>query len=261
MRQKLESAIHAKIEQLSIRYGRQPAICDVSIEIPRHQITTFIGPSGCGKSSVLLTLNRMSDLISNCSVTGKILIDDQDILADDMDLISLRKNVGLIFQKPNPFPVSIRKNIELPLKEHGIGDRIIMQEKTEAVLKQTGLWNEVKDRLNFPALSLSGGQQQRLCMARALALEPKILLMDEPCSSLDPISSGLIEDLVSELKSSTTIVLVSHDIGQAKRIADQVGVFWYESGSGRLVEVCQDRKAFEESTHPITRCFLDGTRC
>jgi len=221
-----------RISDVTIRYG-----------IPANKITGLIGPSGCGKSSLLSAINRMTDMNSECSVTGSIQFGDQEILNGKVDLISLRKRIGMIFQRPNPFPVSIRKNT-----------------KVEEVCRITGLWDEVKDRLNASALGLSGGQQQRLCIARALALEPEVILMDEPCSALDPIASGVVEDLVSSLKSKATIVLVSHDIAQARRIADQIAVFWYEDRAGRLVEVCE-KDQFENTTHPITRCFIDGTRC
>ena len=249
-----------RISDVTIRYGSQIAVGDVCLDIPANKITGLIGPSGCGKSSLLSAINRMTDMNSECSVTGSIQFGDQEILNGKVDLISLRKRIGMIFQRPNPFPVSIRKNIELPLREHGCRDRQKLAAKVEEVFRITGLWDEVKDRLNASALGLSGGQQQRLCIARALALEPEVILLDEPCSALDPIASGVVEDLVSSLKAKATIVLVSHDIAQARRIADQIAVFWYENRAGRLVEVCE-KEEFENTTHPITRCFIDGTRC
>lgn len=250
-----------KLSQVTITYGDQLAVRNVDLEVATNRITALIGPSGCGKSSVLSAINRMTDLNSDCRVGGSIQFESQEILNGKVDLIELRQRIGMIFQKPNPFPVSIRKNIELPLKEHGMGDKNQRGEKIELVLKETGLWDEVKDRLNTSALKLSGGQQQRLCIARALALEPELILLDEPCSALDPLASGVVEDLISNLKSKATIVLVSHDIAQARRIADQIAVFWYEDGAGRLVEFCENKEQFENSTHPITRCFIDGTRC
>ena len=253
--------IHLRLSGVSIRYGAEDALRDVDLEIPGGKITGLIGPSGCGKSSLLTAINRMSDMIPDCKVCGSIEFNSNEILNGKVDLIQLRKKIGMIFQKPNPFPLSIRKNIELPLREHGMRDRKLLAAKIESVLTEAGLWNEVQDRLNSPAMSLSGGQQQRLCIARALALEPEILMMDEPCSALDPMSSGVVEDLICSLKAKTTIVLVSHDIAQARRIADQIGVFWYENGAGRLVQLCKNRDEFENSTHPITRCFIDGTRC
>ena len=252
---------HLSLSDVSISYGGQVALREVNLEIPFHKITGFIGPSGCGKSSLLMAINRMSDMTTDCQVRGSIKFGTNEVLNGKVDLIQLRRRIGLIFQKPNPFPLSIRKNIELPLREHGLRDRDELGSKVEDVLKETGLWNEVCDRLNAPAMSLSGGQQQRLCIARALALEPKVIMLDEPCSALDPMSSGVVEDLIVKLKSKTTIILVSHDIAQARRIADRFAVFWYENGAGRLLEVYDSLEGFEKSTHPITRCFIDGTRC
>ena len=204
-----------RISDVTIRYGSQIAVRDVSLDIPANKITGLIGPSGCGKSSLLTAINRMSDMNAQCKVSGSIKFGDQEVLNGKVDLISLRKKIGMISQRPNPFPVSIRKNIELPLREHGCRNRQQLAEKVEEVCRITGLWDEVKDRLNASALSLSGGQQQRLCIARALSLDPEVILMDEPCSALDPISSGVVEDLVASLKAKATIVLVSHDIAQA----------------------------------------------
>jgi len=248
------------ISEVTIRYGGQIAVQDVNLSIQANKVTGLIGPSGCGKSSLLAAINRMTDMNAECSVTGSIQFGNQEVLDPNVDLIWLRKKIGMIFQQPNPFPVSIRKNIELPLREHGCRDRQTLAAKVEEVCRITGLWEEVKDRLNASAMGLSGGQQQRLCIARALALEPEVILFDEPCSALDPMSSGVVEDLIAELKSKATIVLVSHDIAQARRIADQIAVFWYEDRAGRLVEVC-DKNQFDNTTHPITRCFIDGTRC
>ena len=249
------------LKDVSVSYGSSVAVESVSLIAPAKKIMAWIGPSGCGKSSLLSAINRMSDMTPSCRVTGSIRFHDQEVLDRDADLIELRKRIGMIFQKPNPFPLSIRKNIELPLKEHGVRNKSELADRVEFNLKEAGIWSEVKDRLSAPALSLSGGQQQRLCIARALSLKPEVILMDEPCSSLDPISSGCVEDLILKLKASSTIVLVSHDIGQAKRVADQIAVFWYENGTGRIVETCQDRDSFETSQHPITRCFIDGNRC
>ncbi len=258
-----KTSLSPKIElaDVSVSYGAQAAVRHVNLQIPEHRITGLIGPSGCGKSSLLASMNRMTDMFSDCRVAGSIRFNTQEVLDARIDLIALRRKIGMIFQKPNPFPLSIRKNIELPLREHGTRNRQAINEKIEVVLSETGLWDEVKDRLSSSALRLSGGQQQRLCMARALALEPEVLLLDEPCSALDPMASGVVEDLILKLKRKTTIVLVSHDIAQARRIADQIAVFWYENGAGRLIEVCADRQQFEKSQNPITRCFIDGTRC
>ena len=250
-----------ELSNVTVSYGTQVAVRDVDLAIVSNQIMGLIGPSGCGKSSLLAAINRMTDLLPNCKVEGSIQFKSKELLGNKVDLVDLRRKIGMIFQKPNPFPVSIRKNIDLPLKEHGFGDYQQRNEKIESVLRDAGLWDEVKDRLGSSALSLSGGQQQRLCIARALALDPEVILFDEPCSALDPIASGVVEDLIAKLASKATIILVSHDIAQARRIADQIAVFWYEDGAGRLVEVCSDKGQFEKSTHPITRCFIDGTRC
>ena len=249
-----------KLTDVTVSYGAQIAIRNVDLDIEANKITGLIGPSGCGKSSLLAAINRMTDLITDCKVEGSIKFKSEELLGNKVDLVGLRRRIGMIFQKPNPFPVSIRKNITLPLKEHGLGDAQQRSEKIESVLRAAGLWDEVKDRLGASALSLSGGQQQRLCIARALALNPEVILFDEPCSALDPMASGVAEDLISSLAQKATIVLVSHDIAQARRIADQIAVFWFENNAGRLVEVCCDKDQFEKSTHPITRCFIDGTR-
>ena len=260
MSQELKTPL-LKLSNVAVSYGAQVAVRDVNLEIASNQITGLIGPSGCGKSSLLAAINRMTDLLPNCKVEGSIQFKSQELLGSKVDLVDLRRKIGMIFQKPNPFPASIRKNIDLPLKEHGLGDSQQRNDKIESVLRDAGLWDEVKDRLNSSALSLSGGQQQRLCIARALALDPEVILFDEPCSALDPIAGGVVEDLIAGMVSKATIILVSHDIAQARRIADQIAVFWYEDGAGRLVEVCGDKEQFEKSTHPITRCFIDGTRC
>jgi phosphate transport system ATP-binding protein len=250
-----------RLSGVGVVYGSEVAVRGVDLDIPAKQITGWIGPSGCGKSSLLAAINRMTDMVTDCRVDGVIQFDGLNVLDQSTDLMWLRRRVGMIFQKPNPFPVSIRKNLELPLREHGLRDRKLLAEKIEKVLQEAGLWDEVKDRLGDSALGLSGGQQQRLCIARALALEPEVILLDEPCSSLDPLASGVVEDLIVSLKGRATIVLVSHDIAQARRIADRIAIFWYEDGAGRLVEVCEDKQQFENSTNPITRCFIDGTRC
>ncbi len=245
---------------LSVRYGAHQALYDVSVTIPIQQITAVIGPSGCGKSSFLATWNRLTDLYDHCHVTGEMWLHGEDVLSREVDLIRLRRRVGMIFQTPNPFPLSIKRNIQLPLRETGIRDRDRLDFITERVLQDVGLWDETKDRLNRSALSLSGGQQQRLCIARALALQPQLLLFDEPCSALDPISSGIVEDLIHELRQQATIVIVTHNISQARRIADHVAMFWYDDGVGKLVEHCAAAKAFTAPDNPITAAYIDGSR-
>ncbi|MGB7416525.1 MAG: phosphate ABC transporter ATP-binding protein, partial [Thermosynechococcaceae cyanobacterium] len=208
------------MNQLALRYGRTRILDDVNLSRPAGKITALIGPSGCGKTSFLNCLNRLIDLTPTAQVSGQIQLDDRDIQA--FPVIELRRQVGMLFQKPNPFPLSIYRNIAFPLREHGVCDRPEIDAIIETALKDVGLWHEVKDRLKSPALALSGGQQQRLCLARALALKPCVILMDEPCSALDPISSEIVEDLISQLKESYTVVVVTHNLAQARRVADQV---------------------------------------
>lgn len=249
-----------KIENLSCFYGETPAFREVELEVPEKQITAFIGPSGCGKTSLLSTLDRMTDLIPGCRLEGRVLLDDRDIHGPDVDPVQLRRRVGMIFQKPNPFPLSIRRNLELPLREHGMKDRRRRLEVVETVLRDVGLWDEVKDRLGDSALALSGGQKQRLCIARALALEPEVVLFDEPCSALDPISSGVVEDLIASLRGRYTVLIVTHNLAQARRIADRTAFFWVEGDAGRLVEHGPTRRIFEAPEHPLTRAYIDGVR-
>ncbi len=246
------------VQDLSVHYGQEPAFEDITLTINRGCITAMIGPSGCGKTSFLSCLNRLTDLIPGCSVNGHIRIGDLDVRDPNIDVRALRQRVGMIFQKPNPFPLSVRKNLDLPLKEHGMRKRGQIEEVRETVLQQVGLWDEVKDRLDAPAMSLSGGQQQRLCIARAIALRPEVLLMDEPCSSLDPNSSGRIEDLIRQLSSSFTVILVTHNLAQARRIADHAAMFWVTNGSGRLIEQGTTSQIFESPTDAITAAYTNG---
>lgn len=247
-------------EHLSLHYGDKCAINDVNLVIPQGSITALIGPSGCGKTSFLCCLNRLTDLLPNCKVSGKVWLEELDIHAPHNDVMALRRRVGMIFQKPNPFPFSIWKNIAFPLQEHGIKDRVKLDEIVEDVLMKVGLWDEIKDRLKDSALKLSGGQKQRLCIARSLALQPEVLLMDEPCSALDPISSGVVEDLVESLREHYTVVIVTHNLAQARRIADRVAMFWVYEGCGRLVEVGPTQQIFEQPQHQITAAYISGNR-
>lgn len=205
-------------------------------------------------------MNRLTDLIPRCRVTGSVRVDGQDIYGPGVNLITLRKRIGMIFQRPNPFPVSIRKNIELPLKTHGVRKSSELEERMENALKAVGLFEEVKDRLNTLATNLSGGQQQRLCLARALALKPEIILLDEPCNSLDPISSAVVEELILQLKSQYTMILVTHNLAQAKRTADQVALFWYQNGAGYLLEIGSCEQIFERPQQEITASYIRGIR-
>lgn len=243
---------------LSIEYVGKPALHDVSLRIPPGEITAIIGPSGCGKTSFLQSLNRITDLIPGCRVSGDVLLDGQNVYDRQTDLIALRRRVGMIFQKPNPFPLSIGGNLELPLKEKGVRDRQQRAQIIRRTLQDVGLWEEVGDRLNAPAMSLSGGQQQRLCIARALVLDPGVLLFDEPCSALDPISSRTVEELIRSLRRRTTIVIVTHNLAQARRIADHAAMFWYDAGAGRLIEFAAAESLFHRPQHPITAAYVQG---
>lgn len=248
------------VEQLSLRYHQTPAFHDVTLSINLGCITALVGPSGCGKTSFLTCLNRLTDLIAGCHVSGRILIDHMDVLAHSTDVIQLRRRIGMIFQKPNPFPLSVRRNIEFPLREHGVRDQKQVAQTIETVLYDVGLWDEVKNRLDSPALALSGGQQQRLCIARALALSPEMLLMDEPCSALDPLSSGVVEDLIVSLRGRYTILIVTHNLAQARRIADYAALFWVHNGTGRLIEAGTAKQIFEEPRDPLTAAYISGMR-
>jgi phosphate transport system ATP-binding protein len=249
-----------RVRNLSVSYAGKPAIRDVTLTINKNSITAIAGPSGCGKTSFLSSLNRLTDLIPCCRITGEICLGDQPIFPNPIDLIALRRRVGMIFQRPNPFPLSIRKNITFPLREHGIRNRDAQHHILQQSFSDVGLWDEVKDRLDAPALALSGGQQQRLCLARALALQPEVLLLDEPCSSLDPISSGIVEDLIVSLRHRYTIIIVTHNLPQARRIADQVAFFWMSNDAGYLVESGPTHQVFESPRQPLTAAYVAGTR-
>ena len=251
-----------QIQQLSLRYQQKLAFEDVTLTIPENSITAIVGPSGCGKSSFLHCLNRLSDLIPGCTVSGHIQLGTQNILSPKTNTIALRRRIGTIFQKPNPFPMSIAKNITFPLKEHGVKDKSERDRIVTKVLQDVGLWSEVKDRLQDNALKLSGGQKQRLCIARTLALQPEILLMDEPCSALDPIASGIIEDLIIRLrqKYNYTIVIVTHNLAQARRIADYAVLFWVDDGCGRAIEFAPVKQFFEAPTCELTKAYVNGMK-
>ncbi len=256
---------------LSVHYDGRTAVRDVELQIKRGRVTAIIGPSGCGKSSFLASLNRMTDLVPGCTVTGAVRIGETDIHEKQCDPVALRRAVGMIFQKPNPFAMSIKKNLTMPMKEHGMRKRADRDAAAERVLRDVGLWDEVKDRLNASALSLSGGQQQRLCIARALVLKPKVLLLDEPCSALDPIASGVIEDLILKLRGGCcgrdetdeqplTMVVVTHNLAQAKRIADNTAVFWVRNGAGAMIEAAPTEQIFNDPREDETRQYIQGMR-
>lgn len=241
------------IENMELYYGDFKAVKGISMEIPENRITAFIGPSGCGKSTVIKSLNRMNDLIEDCRITGRILLDGTDIYKN-MDPILLRKRVGMVFQKPNPFPMSVYDNIAFGPRTHGIKNKAQLDEIVERSLKQAAIWDELKDRLKKSALGLSGGQQQRLCIARALAVEPEVLLMDEPTSALDPISTNRIEELATELKKDYTIVMVTHNMQQAARISDRTAFFLL----GEVIEYDDTVKLFSNPSDKRTEDYITG---
>lgn len=249
---------HIQVENLAVSYHGKKVLDGVSLDINKGCITALIGPSGCGKTSFLSTLNRLSDLIPGSCVQGEILIDGVDVTNPRMDVLALRRKVGMIFQKPNPFPLSIRRNIEMPLREHGLRQRSDIDERVEHALRDVGLWEEVRDRLDTSALALSGGQQQRLCIARALALEPSILLMDEPCSALDPIASAVVEELIQSLRNRYTVVIVTHNLAQARRVANYAAFFWMTERVGKLIEFGRCQSLFESPSHDLTAAYVTG---
>ena len=248
------------IRNLSVTYSQDTVLEGVSLDIYRGCITALIGPSGCGKTSLLSSLNRLTDMIPGAAVRGSIRLGGADVLDPTLDVMALRRRVGMIFQRPNPFPLSIRRNLELPLREHGVRDRAQLQQRISQALQDVGLWEEVYDRLDSPALALSGGQQQRLCIARALVLQPEVLLMDEPCSALDPIASGVVEDLIRRLRGRYTIVIVTHNLAQARRIANYAAFFWMKERVGQLIEFGRCQALFESPRDALTAAYVSGAR-
>jgi phosphate transport system ATP-binding protein len=247
--------IKIEVERLNFFYGETRALEDISIRIPRNVVTAFIGPSGCGKSTFLRTLNRMNDIIPGTRVEGKALIDGVDIYESALDVVALRRRVGMVFQKSNPFPKSVFDNVAYGLRINGmVTSRSELATRVEESLRQAALWDEVKDRLHDSALAMSGGQQQRLCIARALAVRPDILLMDEPASALDPLATQRIEELVYDLKKTYTIVIVTHNMQQAARVSDYTAFFWL----GRLVEYDRTDKIFTAPAEKLTEDYVTG---
>jgi len=246
--------IKVKVKELSLRYGTNLALKKISMEIPEKMVTAFIGPSGCGKSTFLRTLNRMNDLIDNVTIEGEILIDNINIYDKNIDVVNLRKKVGMIFQKSNPFAKSVYDNIAFGPRINGISNKKILDEIVERSLKQAAIWDEVKDRLFNSALSLSGGQQQRICIARSLAVNPEILLMDEPASALDPISTAKIEELIHELKKEYTIIIVTHNMQQAARTSDLTALFYL----GDLIEMNKTEIIFSNPAKKQTEDYISG---
>lgn len=241
------------VENLNLHYGDFHALKNISMNLPSNEITAFIGPSGCGKSTFLKTLNRMNDLVEGCKITGSVRLDEQDIYGT-MDVNLLRKRVGMVFQKPNPFPMSVYDNIAFGPRTHGIHGKAKLNEIVEKSLRDAAIWDELKDRLNKSALGLSGGQQQRLCIARALAVQPEVILMDEPTSALDPISTNKIEDLVLELKKDYTIIMVTHNMQQAVRVSDNTAFFLL----GEVVEYDKTEKLFSMPADKRTENYITG---
>ncbi|WP_342303964.1 phosphate ABC transporter ATP-binding protein PstB [Methanolobus sp. ZRKC5] len=248
-----DNGTEIEVNDLNLWYGDNHALHDIAIDIPKNSVTALIGPSGCGKSTFLRCLNRMNDLIKGCRIEGKVHIDNQNIYSNEVDVVDLRKRVGMVFQKPNPFPMSIQDNISYGPRIHGVSKKNIGGIVEEA-LKSGALWEEVSDRLDKSALDLSGGQQQRLCIARTLAVKPEVILFDEPCSALDPISTGKIEELILELKKDYTIVIVTHNMQQAARISDYTGFFL----TGDLVEFDKTEQIFESPQEKSTEDYITG---
>jgi phosphate transport system ATP-binding protein len=243
-----------EVQNLSLFYGNFQALKNINLNIEQQKITALIGPSGCGKSTFLRCLNRMNDLIDDVRITGSVKIDNKNIYHNGFDLLELRKNIGMVFQRPNPFPLSIYENVVYGLRVHGILDKKIMDEKLQWSLESVHLWDEVKDKLDANALTLSGEQQQRLCIARLAAVEPEVLLMDEPCSALDPISTAKIEDLMYELKKQYTIIIVTHNMQQAARVSEYTGYFLL----GDMVEFGGTTQIFTSPKDSRTEDYLTG---
>ncbi|WP_342791238.1 phosphate ABC transporter ATP-binding protein PstB [Aureimonas fodinaquatilis] len=242
-------------EKVCVFYGAKQALYDVDLDVPERQVTALIGPSGCGKSTFLRTLNRMNDTIEGCRIVGKITLDGEDIYQPDLDVVELRARVGMVFQKPNPFPKSIFENVAYGPKIHGLArNKTDLEEIVATSLKRAGLFEEVKDRLDEPGTGLSGGQQQRLCIARAIAVSPEVILMDEPCSALDPIATATVEELIDELKQNFTIVIVTHSMQQAARVSQRTAMFHL----GRIVEVGATEKMFSNPDDKRTQDYITG---
>lgn len=253
-RQVATHPVKLKVKDFNFYYGTMQALKNISLEIREHTVVGIIGPSGCGKSTFLRCFNRMNDILGNTRHEGDIFVDDINIFEADMDVVDLRRQVGMVFQKSNPFPKSIAENIAYGLKINGIKDKAYIDGKVEESLKQAALWSEVKDRLDKSALALSGGQQQRLCIARALAVEPSVLLLDEPASALDPIATTKIEELIHELKTKFTIIIVTHNMQQAARVSDYTAFFMM----GELIEFDSTSKIFTNPTESMTEDYVTG---
>ncbi|MGL6235836.1 MAG: phosphate ABC transporter ATP-binding protein PstB [Segniliparus sp.] len=254
-------AKQVELRELDVHYGSFQAVAGVDLVVPPCSVTAFIGPSGCGKSTVLRSINRMIEVIPGARVGGKILLDGEDVYGPKADAVEVRRTVGMVFQRPNPFPtMSIRQNVLAGLALQGVRDKALLADVLERSLRQANLWHEVKDRLDKPGAGLSGGQQQRLCIARAIAVSPAVVLMDEPCSALDPISTEAVEKLIVELKQEFTVVIVTHNMAQAARVSDQTAFFNLEAigKPGRLVEAGPTAKLFAEPSEQATQDYIEG---
>ena len=246
--------VKMKAENISFYYGKSQALKNINMDVFKNQVTAIIGPSGCGKSTFIRLLNRMNELVADTSISGRILLDGEDILDESIDAVEIRKRVGMVFQKPNPFPKSIFDNIAYGLRVNGVKDKSFIERKVEEALKKAALWTEIKDRLTSSALRLSGGQQQRLCIARCLAVESEVILFDEPCASLDPISTAKIEELIMELKKDYTIVIVTHNMQQAARVSDYTAFFLL----GELIEFGKTQDIFTKPVDQRTEAYITG---
>ncbi len=253
-----EAPVAFELDGLTVRYGANVAVRDVAMAIHQHEVTAFIGPSGCGKTTVLRCLNRMNDLVPNASVTGRVRFRGHDVYAPDVSTAEVRRRIGMVFQKPNPFPKSIYDNVAYGPRVNGIKDRASLDVIVERSLRGAALWDEVKDRIHTSALGLSGGQQQRLCIARTIAVEPEVILMDEPCSALDPIATARIEELLRELEAKYTIVIVTHNMQQAARVSDRTAFFTNDGRSGVLVEYGPTPQIFANPIDDRTEDYITG---
>jgi len=250
----MDSSTIIATDRLSLWYGETRALEDVSVEVPDRKVTALIGPSGCGKSTLLRCFNRMNDLLPGCRIGGKVIFHGRNIYENGSDPVTLRRRIGMVFQKPNPFPKSIYENVAYGPRVHGVRDRDELDRIVEGSLRRAALWDEVRDRLSRPAASLSGGQQQRLCIARTLAVEPEVILMDEPCSALDPIATAKVEGLIDELKKQYCVIIVTHNMQQAARVSDCTGFMYL----GRLVEFGETAQVFESPRNELTENYITG---
>lgn len=241
-------------KELSLFYSEKQALADVDISIYKNHVTALIGPSGCGKSTLIRCFNRMNDLVPECRIEGEIIYHEQNLYSPSVDVVHMRKRIGMVFQQPNPFPKSIYENVAYGPKVHGIKKKELLDEIVERSLRQAALWDEVHDRLDDPAMGLSGGQQQRLCIARTLAVEPEIILMDEPCSALDPIATAKIESLIDDLKKDYTVIIVTHSMSQASRVSDYTGFMYL----GKMIEFGETEKIFTNPDEELTNNYITG---